>query len=98
MAQSCRAQGRSPRTIITYEDAVEKLRAWRNVNPPSGEGLETLTKLEARAFVRMLLDTYTPGEPGYSVYPALISGSRRQPTSGWRASYAYAVETANTAA
>ena len=58
---SCRAQGRSPRTIITYEDAVKKFRARRNSTPASGEGLETLTKLEARAFVRMLLETYTPG-------------------------------------
>src|SRR5215831_6364345 len=49
--------GRSPYTLATYAAAVGKLRAWRSADP----NLETLTKLEARAFVRHLSENYTPG-------------------------------------
>ena len=52
-----RAAGRSAKTIETYAHAVRQFREWRTV----GDGLESVTKLEARAFVRHLLDTFTPG-------------------------------------
>ena len=52
------AAGRSPATIKTYEQALRSLREWRTMRE---HGLETLTKLEARAWVRWMLDQYTPG-------------------------------------
>jgi site-specific recombinase XerD len=52
-----RAVGRSPHTIASYRSAIGLLRRWRSADP----NLETLSKLEARAFTRWLLDTYTPG-------------------------------------
>ena len=53
---SCRAAGRRPATIRTYEQALGALREWR-----TDQNLETLTKLEARAFVRWMLERWTPG-------------------------------------
>lgn len=51
-----RASGRSEQTLTIYRYAVEQLRAWRTSDPD----LTTLTRLEARAFVRHLLDRYQP--------------------------------------
>ena len=52
-----RAAGHSPKTLETYGHAVRQLRDWWQSN----QDLSTLTKLEARAFVRHLQETYTPG-------------------------------------
>src|SRR5262245_10556294 len=52
-----RAGGRRPKTLQTYAYAVDHLRAWRQTDAD----LTTLTKLEARAFVRSMLDRYRPG-------------------------------------
>ena len=51
-----KAAGRSPKTLESYLSAVNKLRSWR-----ADQNLETLTKLEARAFVKALAEQYTPG-------------------------------------
>jgi integrase/recombinase XerC len=55
------AQGRSPKTIESYSAAVGKLRQWRETTPAAGQGLDSLTRIEALAFARHLNDTYTPG-------------------------------------
>jgi integrase/recombinase XerC len=57
---SLRAAGRSPRTIQSYEAAVTMLREWRSQSAPDS-GLETLTRLEAMAFVKHLQERYQPG-------------------------------------
>jgi site-specific recombinase XerD len=52
-----RAQGRSPKTLVTYEHAVRQLREWRQADPD----LSTLTRLEALAFVRHLGERFQSG-------------------------------------
>jgi hypothetical protein len=52
-----RAQGRSPKTLITYEHAVRQLREWRE----SDRDLANLTRIEALAFVRHLGERFQPG-------------------------------------
>lgn len=54
---ACGSMGRSPRTVQTYRDAIEVLRQWRTADA----NLETLTKLEGRAFTKHLLERFTPG-------------------------------------
>ena len=56
---SLSAAGRSPKTILIYKYAVDQLRNWRSEAKFDGE-LETLTRLEAMAFTRHLLDQYAP--------------------------------------
>jgi site-specific recombinase XerD len=56
-----RAAGRSPKTIESYEAAVHKLRQWRDTTSTAGSSLESVSRLEAMAFVRHLTETYTPG-------------------------------------
>src|SRR5215203_5886386 len=51
-----RAAGRSPATLSTYRQAVDKLAAWRG-----DRDVTTLTRFEALRFVQHLTDTYTPG-------------------------------------
>jgi integrase/recombinase XerC len=60
-----RASGRKPATLSTYRYAVDQLRAWRGGHVTSATSnvatpLETTTRIEAMAFTRHLLDTYTP--------------------------------------
>lgn len=50
------ASGRSPRTLAIYGYAVRQLRAWRTAETP----IETMTRIEAMAFVRHLTDTFQP--------------------------------------
>jgi len=71
---SLRASGRSPKTTDIYEYAIKQLRAWRQTIVGNGsetmrehgsetigaDGLENLTRLEAMAFTRHLLDQYAP--------------------------------------
>lgn len=64
-----KAAGRRPATIDTYGQAVTKLRTWRTADPAN---LETLTKLEARAFVRWLQENYQPG--GVSIRVRALRG------------------------
>lgn len=58
---SLRASGRSPKTTDIYEYAINQLRAWRqSMHGVMDCPLESLTRLEAMAFTRHLLDQYAP--------------------------------------
>lgn len=54
---ACESVGRRPRTVALYRIHVGLLRAWRTADPD----LATLTKLEARAFTKRLLEHHSPG-------------------------------------
>lgn len=54
---ACEAAGLKATTIGTYRTAIDGLREWRTADPH----LETLTKLEARAFTKHMLEHRTPG-------------------------------------
>ncbi len=53
-----RASGRSPATLKIYGHSVDRLRAWRSETGGDGRRLETLTRMEALAFVQYLLDRH----------------------------------------
>lgn len=75
---ACASMGRSPNTVLSYRTTIGVLRAWRTADPNLGSSsqsvyggrhLETLTKLEARAFTKWMLDTYTPGGAAFRLRP-----------------------------
>ena len=53
-----RSSGRSPQTLHIYRYAVGQLRAWRSEIAEVQSPLETLTRIEAMAFTRHLLDRF----------------------------------------